>query len=307
MVNTVNPDLLGTRSRLLNAAARFAYSARALGLAAAVRRLGSSYQARRAERKTNPIHCAPTVPELKQCSWLADCHELQVSELHLSNEHLAEFMRRTRYPRFYYFSRRRIRYAAWHEIGLRLAELTPRDVVLDVGAQAGIWGTIARRTAGCRVLDLDLAYPPGRHEDRIGADAAKIPLPDGAINCMASFCAFNCFEGSADIDLLRAANRLLATGGRIVIVPFCVGDAHVNLFDPDLCSYPEAFDEEAMRIAWPGWGNNFGRWYDRHAFQSRLLPQLTRFTLEVFAVHHDCSDVDLASPFHAARFTLTSP
>ena len=212
-------------------------------------------------------------------------------------------MAKTRYPKYYYRGYRRIRYAAWHLTGLHLCELSKSDTALDIGAQAGIWGGIVRRTIGCRVMDVDLSYPLGMHGERIGADAGRIPLSDGAVTQLVSFCAFNCFEGNADVEMLREASRLLLSGGRIVIVPFCIGDAHVNLYDPRICEKESSFDAAAHRISWPGWGNNFGRWYDRSAFEQRVLSQLDNFTPEIIAVHHDFTGAGLESPFYAARFT----
>jgi hypothetical protein len=153
------------------------------------------------------------------------------------------------------------------------------------------------------VFDLDARYPPGIHGSRIGADAGNIPLPSGSVSHIVAFCAFNCLEGTTDIRFVREASRLLHAGGRLVIVPLCIADAHLNLYDPAICVSRESFDAGARRIAWHGWGNNFGRWYDRDAFTERVLSQFPRGQAQVYRAKNPLGDVAGDTVCYAATLT----
>jgi hypothetical protein len=187
-------------------------------------------------------------------------------------------------------------------IGFDRCALTPDATVIDVGAQAGVWGELARRNFGCTVYDVDLRYRRGVHGWRIGAGAGDIPLPDGTATHIVSFCAYNCFEARADEQFIAEAARLLAPGGKLVIVPLCIADEHVNLYDPAICQRAESFDQGARRVPWHGWGNNFGRWYDRRAFEDRVLRNADGLKLSVGRVRHPALPCDDVSTFWAASF-----
>jgi SAM-dependent methyltransferase len=219
----------------------------------------------------------------------------------VTHEDLARFQNQMKYPRFYYLAERRIRYSLWHHVGTELSGLDRTGVVIDVGAQAGLWGSMIRRHFGCRVLDVDLEYKPGRHGFRIGAPANSIPIESASVSHIVSFCAFNCFEGDDDTAMIHEAARVLVPGGKLVIVPLCIGDEYVNLYDPRLISGVERLDRGARPAAMMGWGNNFGRWYDRHAFETRILPHAGSFDVEIHRISHPFHRQEGFDVMHAAR------
>jgi SAM-dependent methyltransferase len=167
---------------------------------------------------------------------------------------------------------------------------------------------LARRRYGCDVYDADLQYRPGVRGRKIGCEVGAIPFADRSLTCVVSFCAFNCFEGEADCAFLREASRLLKPGGRLVIVPLCVADAYVNLYDPDIVTDPDRLDDRAAHHAWHGWGTNFGRWYDRQAFRERFLDAAQGLTVRVVEVALNPQEDVGVRGFHAAvcRKPLTS-
>lgn len=232
---------------------------------------------------------AANLEALRHCSWLDSLAQVRVIETAVTHQELSEFQRRMDYPRYYYRAERRIRYSLWHHVGILLCGLEKNSVVIDIGAQAGLWGSMTRRRFGCRVLDVDLEYKPGQRGFRIGASASSIPLENSSVTHVVSFCAFNCFEGEADTAMILEAARVLVPGGKLIIVPLCIGDEYVNLYDPRLIGGVERLDRGARAAALPGWGNKFGRWYDREAFESRILQHAASFHTEIHRVTH---------PFH---------
>ncbi len=285
-------NLCGTESRWLNAAARARASLASLGLRRTLRKaLSRTRQERSVPPNAETARSAADIRALQTCSWAGSRAGWKFAEMQVSRAELAAFLRDVRYPQCYYRGRARVQWSLWHYLGVRLLQPAAGDVVLDVGALSGIWGRIVRRETGATVHDVDLAYPPGVRGRRIGADAGRIPLPAEHVTRIASFCAFNCFEGPADVAFVREAQRLLRPGGRMVLAPLCVGDEHVNLFDPAICDRESAFDAGARRVALPGWGNNFGRWYDERQFRDRILAAAPRLDVTIMRVAHEFPEI----------------
>lgn len=292
----------GTKSPLANAAARLAYSLRTLGVVRTVKEVADriAYN-RRARHLKQPENRRPEMEGLSRCSWVQDLG-VDVREESITCEELSWFLDRTRYPYYYYGKSRRVRYAMWHMVGLQLCALTADDVALDSGAGPGIWGRIVRKEFGCGVFDVDRRYRSGIHGTRIGCDADTVPLPDRSLTRVVSFCSFNCFDNTGDIGMLREASRLLTDGGRLVIIPLCIADAHVNLYDPLIREHAEGFDRGAAGVAWHGWGNNFGRWYDKSAFKTRILENIPGFRLTLWHIRHPEVQSAETNEFYAAEF-----
>lgn len=294
--------LCGTRSQALSTVVRFALSARSLGPARVASKLMRRALARFNKPATVVEHAPDDLNLLHRCSWLSDLHCVRVVETAITRDDLVQFQKKMDYPRFYYVAERRIRYSLWHHVGTELCGLDSSSVVIDVGAQAGLWGSMIRRRFGCQVFDLDLEYKPGIHGWRIGAPASAMLLKSGSVSHVVSFCAFNCFEGDDDTAMIREAGRLLKPGGRLIIVPLCIGDEYVNLYDPRFIAGVERLDEGARPAALMGWGNGFGRWYDRQAFESRILSHARDFDIEIHRVSHPFNPQEAFEAMYAARF-----
>ena len=295
-------QLRGTRSNELSQLVRLYCSARSLGLMRVARKLVRRAGSQLAHARHGPLPAA-NLDALMRCSWVERLPGIKIADSRVTPHDLLAFQNHFRYPRFYYSAERRIRYSLWHCVGWRLASLDATSMVIDVGAQAGMWGAMMRRRIGCRVFDLDLEYKPGRNGFRIGAPAGRIPLTDSSATHMVTFCAFNCFAGHDDSAMIDEAARVLKPGGQLVIVPLCIGDEYINLYDPQLIGGVERLDAGARPAGLPGWGNPFGRWYDCRAFEDRVLSHAGAFDLEIHRVTHPFFSHEGFVAMYAARLT----
>lgn len=303
-IGTAGPTHLhGTSSVLMNRIARIYYSIRGMGIAATITEIRRQLK----YRKQNATALSgPEIKGMDHCSWIESQIEIELKHLQPNYESIAKFMAKMRYPKYYYRLHRRVRYALWHYIGMELAHLDRNSVVVDVGASPGIWGEMIRRSVGCKVYEVDLNYKKGVHGFRIGSGAASIPLSDESVTHIVSFCAFNCFEGSADTDFLSEATRLLVPGGKIILVPLCIADEYVNLYDPQILTDLSRLDVDAKAVEWTGWGNRFGRWYNADALKNRILNHTKTFKKDIWCIRHPSSKEENPSYLYAAEFTKTN-
>ncbi len=294
-------DVAGTPSRTLSALVRFSSCCRRSGFRTVARKaIGGVLQGTRRVRDRSRLGSSPSIRSLSRASVERELAPDGVSSINVTRADLARFFEQSDYPYYYYRGKRRFVYGLWHYLGFQLTDLQAGQIVVDVGAQAGTWSTIARRLYKCRSYDLDIEYRSGIHGCRIGAGADAMPFGDGEVSYLVSFCAFNCFEGDADIRFAQEAARCLKEDGAVVIVPLCLTAEHTNIYDP-LLGVPEAsFDEGARREPWYGWGNRFGRWYSPRLLRERFLSQMPGARVELYEVLHDLEDV----PWPGAMFCM---
>lgn len=107
-----------------------------------------------------------------------------------------------------------------HFITFSLIKPNPNGVYLDVAADVSPSSEILSRVYGVRrAMMQDLNYPAGVHGDKIGSNAADIPLDDESVNGVISHNSWEHFEGVSDILFLAEAARLLRPGGKLCITP----------------------------------------------------------------------------------------
>ncbi|MBN2164484.1 MAG: hypothetical protein JXR25_04905 [Pontiellaceae bacterium] len=161
-----------------------------------------------------------------------------------------------------------------HYVSTRLLNLKPGHVYIDVaGSNSNFAPVLCDR--GIDAYQLDLDYPDGVHGRKIGADAGNTGLPTESVNGMSLQCAFECFQGDADIRFIREAQRILCRGGRTIINPLYVDHEHFIITHPD-CNQDEIpFDEGALKV----WREDryvapFSRHYSPKAFRDRIVSQI---------------------------------
>jgi len=171
-----------------------------------------------------------------------------------------------------------------HYLAEESTHLTAGMTYIDVAADGGGW-VRCLRDAGVDAFALDLSYPQGVHGCRIGADAQEIPLRSGSVDAMSAQCAFECFEGGADVGFMREAARLLRPGGTLAIVPLYVDGTYLISTSPYTVVDPDRFDEGAA-VVWrdDGCDARFSRHYSPEALVGRLGDTFGLFS-EARVVH----------------------
>lgn len=104
---------------------------------------------------------------------------------------------------------------------LSATAVAPRadGVYADIAAAGCPWADIMKRLHGAKAYVQDLRYKAGVYGDRIGSNAAAIPLPDASLDGIVSLNAIEHFEGDSDFGFLKEAARLLKPGGVICVAP----------------------------------------------------------------------------------------
>jgi hypothetical protein len=174
-----------------------------------------------------------------------------------------------------------------HYVGSKLLNLYKGDVLIDVAASSSPWFEISERMYNCTTYALDLDFPAGMNGKKIGADATAIPLPNSFATKMALHCAYEMFEGDADIRLLPEAYRVLAGGGKMVILPLYMH----NFYFADSSPLSDRRDLDYQRAArvWrdDGYKVRFSRKYSVEAFLGRVVNNLTGFKLKIFYIENE--------------------
>jgi SAM-dependent methyltransferase len=101
-----------------------------------------------------------------------------------------------------------------------------RGVYIDIAASGSPFSDAVGQHTGCKAYCQDLVFEKGIHGNRIGGDAGEMPVPDDFADVMALHCAFECFQGDADIRFVKEAGRVLKNGGRFGIIPLYLDDIY---------------------------------------------------------------------------------
>ncbi|MGB0716825.1 MAG: bifunctional demethylmenaquinone methyltransferase/2-methoxy-6-polyprenyl-1,4-benzoquinol methylase UbiE [Phycisphaerae bacterium] len=132
--------------------------------------------------------------------------------------------------------------AAWRRKAVRVAGITPDDLVLDIACGTGDFARAFHRAGPKRVVGCDFAHDMLRkaaeREDGptawCEADAQHLPFLDGSFTVTS--CAFG-VRNFQDLDRgLREMHRVLRPGGRAVILEFTEPRNRVMRFLNDLYS-----------------------------------------------------------------------
>lgn len=187
-----------------------------------------------------------------------------------------------------------------HYVAFDVLQLGADDVFMDVASNLSRVPDLASGLFGARAYRQDLAYPAGLHGDRIGGFASSVPLEDGSLSAITLHCSFEHFEGEEDTRFIHEAARLLRPGGKLVILPLYLAEAH-TLVTSRLWGGPRLDDEgteAALRVRQRE--STFTRQYRPARLKERVLDVDPRFESEVLFVENQ----EAISPSCYLKFVL---
>jgi SAM-dependent methyltransferase len=164
-------------------------------------------------------------------------------------------------------------------------------VFVDLASEHSPVPDIYKALTGCTSYRQDIMYPAGIQGDRIGGDAAAMPVPDGFFTKAALTCSLEHFEQDADIRLFEELGRVLRPGGKVCVAPYYVYEEAAVQTDP-LVSGPAnvPFDPGIPVFCAVGWNNRHGRFYSPLSMKERLISRVGdrfRFEFHHFANAHE--------------------
>jgi SAM-dependent methyltransferase len=166
-----------------------------------------------------------------------------------------------------------------HHLSAELLGTRTQGRFIDVASCRSFFPELMRRR-GFDVIVQDLSYAAGLHGDRLGCDAANVPLPAGSVDAMTLHCSFEHFEGDADSGFLRETARLLRPGGIAIVIPLYLHTERIIWIDPFFLADGYQVAEPGTLQPAVGYGNRFGRMYDPPAFVERVAQTIAQTDLK---------------------------
>mgnify|MGYP003393577220 CR=1 FL=1 len=161
-----------------------------------------------------------------------------------------------------------------HFLTYKYLHIATTDSFLDVAAAGSPFVDILNKK-NIKSYRLDLAYPKGLNGVNIGGDAGDTLLPDQFISTMALHCAYECFQGDADILFIKEAERILKRKGAVGIIPLYLNSVYTIATSPYCQQSGIKFDSEAKKV----WRDDqyqepFSRHYSPESFNQRIYQKL---------------------------------
>ena len=224
---------------------------------------------------------------------------IPVQDIEISSGEYKDYFEKAGYSIRYskYYPHNIVEKSLEHFIAQKILQLNPTDVYVDIASEGSPVPEIYHRLYGCVTYAQDLAYPPGLIGNKIGSDAASLPLPDGSVTKMALHCSFEHFEGDSDTNFIKEAARVLQVGGRVVITPLYLDSRYAIATDPVISRGNRVYlESDALVLAIKGWGNRHGRIYDPLHLSSRVLESAQDLVFKVMRISNlkDISDTAYA-------------
>ncbi len=165
-----------------------------------------------------------------------------------------------------------------HYLSYKLLDFKSTDVFMDVASSGSQYANELYYSKKVKqTYLLDLAYPEGINGIKIGANAGDMKIPDNFIDKMGMHCAYECFEGEADIQFLNEASRVLKSNGKFIITPLYLDKVYYNCTSDSCNQDTIQFDTKALKV----WRNDsyqvpFSRHYSPASFYERIIKNMPK-------------------------------
>jgi hypothetical protein len=168
-----------------------------------------------------------------------------------------------------------------HYLSWKYLNITESDTVIDVAAAGSPFARVLRQK-GIRAYRQDLVYPAGIHGYEIGGDAGAMPVPDEFADVLTLHCAFECFQGDADVKFAQNLSRILTKGGRIGIIPLYIDIIPFVKTSP-WCDKRTIQVEPEARWLWRDdqYRAPFSRHYSPESFAERIVSAMPNISMKV--------------------------
>ena len=174
-----------------------------------------------------------------------------------------------------------------HYVSLELLDPRPGEILIDIANCYSPFPDVVRQRLQLAVFRQDLIYDPGIHGDRIGGNAADLPLDNEFADLLTLHCSFEHFEGTSDQDFIREAERILRPGGRLCILPLYTHHEYAIQTDPSTWdAHTIQFEPDATIHLVDGWGEAHGRLYDARHLLDRVVANLGQLELTIYAIRN---------------------
>jgi hypothetical protein len=147
------------------------------------------------------------------------------------------------------------------------------DLYVDVAACHSPWAQYLREVRGLNAWAIDLAVgqefrdlPYYRCED-----ATTTTFADASIRGASLHCAFEMFAGDDDVDFVREAARILAPGGKVVIVPLYLHTHYCAYSTAEYWGRGHSDPAAVEHVRMDTWGVPSSRKYDAQMLVRRVL------------------------------------
>ena len=179
----------------------------------------------------------------------------------------------------------------------QLLELTSDDCYLD--AAGGIFTYAGNINAKRRIIsdidfDDELSVLVEQGVELAKASSSGIPLPSGSVDKISCHHSFEHFQNNVDVKFVNEVQRMLAPGGKCVILPLFVAEKHLCVSDNQDFSFwdePGSMKVVDKTATLPGGDRcgNFIRVYSPAAFKERVLNAIdpNEFDTHLFSLQLD--------------------
>lgn len=168
-----------------------------------------------------------------------------------------------------------------HYLTLKYLDVKQEDILIDIAAAGSNLAKVLRKK-GMKAYRQDLTYPDGINGYDIGGDAGNMPLSEAFADVLTLHCAFECFQGDADVKFAREAGRILRGGGRVGIIPLYIDTITFVKISP-WCDKRNIQIGQDTKFLWRDdtYKEPFSRHYSPETFSSRIISKMSEFDIKI--------------------------